>query len=105
MLKKGEFWLIAVVAVTGFVLVLVNIGLVLSNRDRQASINTRAQYVQQSVQLQGLYQEIIKALADLAVRNKDDQLRELLSRNGMTISVTPSGGTAASPAAPARGKP
>jgi hypothetical protein len=104
MLKKLEFRLIAAVAVTGLVLVFVNIGLVLNNRARQASINERTRYIQQSAQLQALYQEIVKALADLAVRNKDEQLHELLSQNGMTISVTPPSGTAP-PAAAAKGRP
>jgi hypothetical protein len=105
MLKRTEFWVLAVIATVGLLLVLANIRFVLANREHQANVNARAQYIQQTVQLQGLYQEIVKAIADLAVRNKDEQLRDLLSRNGMSISVTPAAGAAAqAPAAP-KGKP
>jgi capsular polysaccharide biosynthesis protein len=106
MLKPIQFWVLAGVAILGLILVAVNIRLVVLNRDSQASISARAQYIQQSVQLQSLYQEIVKAEADLAVRNKDEQLRDLLSRNGMSISITPTtaaGGTAAAPGT-AKGK-
>ena len=108
MLKPIQFWVLAGVAILGLILVAVNIRLVVLNRDSQASISSRTQYLQQSVQLQNLYQEIVKAIADLAVRNKDEQLRDLLSRNGMSISTTPTAtgnGTAAAAAAAAKGKP
>ena len=108
MLKPIQFWVLAGVAILGLILVAVNIRLVVLNRDSQASISSRTQYLQQSVQLQNLYQEIVKAIADLAVRNKDEQLRDLLSHNGMSISTTPTAtgnGTAAAAAAAAKGKP
>ena len=105
MLKPIQFWVLAGVAMLGLILVAVNIRLVVLNRAGQASISSRTQYLQQSMQLQNLYQEIVKALADLAVRNKDEQLRDLLSRNGMSISTTPTAaanGTAAAAAAEAK---
>jgi hypothetical protein len=105
MLKPLQFWVLVAFAVGGFALAAVNIRLVLMNRDDQASVNGRAQYIQQTVQLQGLYQDIIKALADLAVRNKDEQLRDLLSRNGMSISVAPAAGAPAAAPSAAKAKP
>jgi ABC-type transport system involved in cytochrome bd biosynthesis fused ATPase/permease subunit len=102
-LKNSQSALLVSVSLLGLALVIADITLVLGNQARQTSINNRARYIQQSVQLQTLYQDIVKAIADLAVRNKDEPLRDLLARNGMTISVNTPGGAAT--ATPAKGKP
>ena len=101
MLKTVQFWVLNALGALALVLVLVNIGLARSNRELQGEVNGRAQFIQQTVQLQALYQDIIKAIADLSLRNKDDALKELLTREGLTISMN-----APDSAAPAaRGKP
>jgi hypothetical protein len=103
MLKTYQYWLLTVTAALSLLLVIVDITMVNRNQTLRADVESRAQYIQQSLQLQVLYQDMIKALADLAVRNKDDQLRDLLSREGISITVNP--GAAAAPVAPpARGK-
>lgn len=70
------------------------------NRGLQAEVNARQQYVQQSVQLEGLYREIVRALAELGARNNDTQVRDMLARHGITYTANP--GTAPAPAAPAK---
>ena len=82
---------------------LANIGLVESNRALQADANGRGQFVQQTVQLQALYQDIVKAIADLSVRNKDEALRDVLTQEGITVSINPPADGAGTPAA--KGKP
>lgn len=77
-------------------LVAANLTLASLNRDLQADVTLRQQYVQQSVQLEGLYREIVRALAELGARNNDDAVRGLLARHGISYAVTP---TAAAPAA------
>ena len=89
MLKPWQFWSLTVVAVVAAVLAVTNIVLYSQNRDTQADIGGRAQYVQQSVQLESLYREMVKALADLSVNKQDKALTELLARQGITVSVTP----------------
>jgi hypothetical protein len=64
------------------------------NRGLQGDIALRQQYVQQSVQLEGLYKEIIRALAELGARNNDQDVRVLLQRHGITYSVNPPGAPA-----------
>jgi hypothetical protein len=102
MLKTYQYWLLTVIAALSLLLVIVDITMVNRNQALRGEVESRAQYIQQSVQLQVLYQDMVKALADLAVRNKDDQLRDLLTREGISITVNPP--ASAAPAAPARGK-
>jgi ABC-type transport system involved in cytochrome bd biosynthesis fused ATPase/permease subunit len=102
MLKTYQYWLLTAIAALSLLLVIVDITLVNRNQGLRAEVESRAQYIQQSIQLQGLYQDMVKALADLAVRNKDDQLRELLTKEGISITVTPPPATP--PAGAAKGK-
>ena len=73
-----------------------------ANRSAQAELAGRARYIQTSVQLEGLYRELLKALADLAVRNQDPALTQLLSSQGITVSASPvsAGAAAATPTTP-----
>ena len=103
MLKRWQFWLLTLLALAAAALVAVNIGLTTTNRTLQSEVNMRAQYVQQTGQLELLYREIVKALADLAVKNNDQQLRQMLGAQGITINAPAAGSTAAT-AVPADGK-
>ena len=100
MLKKWEFLFLTVVGALTLLLVIVNAALFLYNRSSQIEVNNRQQYVQQSIQLEGLYREIVKALADLSVKNNDKQIRDMLTSQGITVTVggqgVPPGGDAAS---------
>lgn len=77
------------------------VGLTQHNSDLRRQIGERQQYVQQSVQLEGLYREIVRALAELAARHNDESLRALLQRHGITYDVK-APATPAAPPAPAR---
>jgi hypothetical protein len=100
-LNRWQSWL---TLGAGIVLVLVLVDMILFERNRalQAEINSRQQYIQQSVQLEGLNREIVTAIANLAVRNKDDQLKAILAQHGITINV---GSTGAASASPSSGSP
>jgi hypothetical protein len=96
MLKKSEFWLLTIIAVLAAVFSIANMMLFQLNRNHQIEVNSRQQFIQQSIQLQGLYNELIKALADLAIRNHDAELGNLLATQGISISgapTPPAGGT------------
>jgi hypothetical protein len=54
-------------------LILVDIGLVETNRSLQAEVSQRAQYIQQTAQIETLSREVVTALANLAIQNNDDQ--------------------------------
>lgn len=94
MLTRAQYLVLVVLAAVALMLVVAN-GVVFSlNRGLQAEVNARQQFVQQSVQLEGLYREIVKALAELAVKNGDQQIVQMLSAQGINVSVS-------SPAVPA----
>ncbi|HRE70421.1 MAG: hypothetical protein JNM54_05680 [Candidatus Accumulibacter sp.] len=73
-------------------LAIVNALMFSANRQEQNELATRGQYIQQSLQLEPLYQSLIKSLADLAARDNDTALRDLLASEGITFSA---GGQAA----------
>ena len=100
MLARWQFWVTTVVALLVALAAGYSMMLFSQNRNTQAELARRAQYVQQSVQLEGLYREMIKALADLSVRNQDKALTGLLASQGITVSATADTPAAASPPLP-----
>jgi hypothetical protein len=86
-MNRVQFWTVTAVACTGLLLAAANVTLASLNRGLQGDIGVRQQYVQQSVQLEGLYREIIRALAELGARNNDQDVRALLQRHGITYTV------------------
>jgi hypothetical protein len=99
MLKQTQYWVVSAIGALCALLVLVNIALFSSNRGLQREVNERAQYIQQSVQLQGLYQQLVRALADLSIRNQDDQLRAILSKEGINVTAKAQSSAGSAPTA------
>src|SRR5713101_1796456 len=85
-LKSVQSWVLTGVSGLTLGLVLLNIGLFGSNSTLQREVNSRQQFIQQSVQLEQLNREIVTALANLSAQNKDDQLKALLAAHGITFS-------------------
>ena len=100
MLKKNEFWILTLLAAIGLLLAIANMVMFSQNRTAQAEVTGRSQYIQQAAQLEPLYREMVKALADLAVRNSDVQLRDMLAKQGITVQLNPAPLAPAVPAAP-----
>jgi hypothetical protein len=98
MLKTWQYFCLIAVGAVSLVLVGVNASLVAGNRAQQAEINQRVAFLQQSTALETLFREMVKALADLAVRSNDRRLLEALKAQGVNVTVNPS--AAASDAAP-----
>lgn len=97
-------WLGAIpVGLAGLTLILVflNVWLVLSDQSRQAEVNQRQQYINQSIRLGRINEGLVRALATTAVNNKDEKLRKLLTDQGINFTFTPNAAatTGASPAA------
>jgi hypothetical protein len=70
-------------------LVFVNMFLVVGNQSLQQSVTERQQIIMRSVQMQTPAREALTALASLAVRTEDDQLKQLLAKHGINVSVSP----------------
>jgi hypothetical protein len=101
MLKKWEFWTLTTLALLAAIFVVTNMLLFMSNRGVQVEVAARQEYIQQSVQLEGLYRDIVKALADLSVRNQDEDLKSLLASQGISITIN----APPAPAAPTANQP
>ncbi len=87
MLARWQFWVTTVVAVVVAVIAGYDMMLFNQNRTTQAELGRRAQYIQQTIQLEVLYRELVKALADLSSRNQDKALSDLLTSQGITFNT------------------
>lgn len=98
-MNRVQFWIATALAGCALLLAGANVLLGTMNRGLQADIGQRQQYVQQSVQLEGLYREIIRALAELGARNNDQDVRALLAQHGIsyTVNTPPAAAPAAAP--------
>ena len=67
MLTRRQFAALTVLGALALLLALANAALFTINRDAQAALAQRQQYVQQSIALEGLYRDIVKGLAELDV--------------------------------------
>lgn len=98
-MTKTQYWIANGVGASCLALLAAQLTLVSLNRGLRADIETRQQYVQQSLQLEGLYREIVRALAELGARNNDEQVRSLLQQHGISYTVNPPAAAAAPAAA------
>jgi hypothetical protein len=98
MLARWQFNALVALGGISLVLTVVNAALFTLNRESQSEIAQRQQFVQQSVGLEGLYREIVKALAELGARTSDRGLLDILAAQGLNVTI---GGPAAQAAASA----
>jgi len=101
-MNRLQYWTVTVMACSALLLAAANVTMASLNRGLQGDIGVRQQYVQQSVQLEGLYREIIRALAELGARNNDQDVRALLQRHGISYTVNAPAVAEPGAAAPAR---
>jgi len=97
MLRVWQYRVLVALGVLALVLVVTNGVLFTQNRGAQAELNARQQYLQQTVGLESLYRDIVKALAELGAKNNDQQLLQMLAAQGINVSVTPAAPTPAAP--------
>jgi len=99
MLRSWQYTVLNAIGALALLLVLLNAVLFTKNRDLQQQVNARQQYLQQTTALEGLYRDIVKALAELAVSNNDTQLLQMLASQGLNVSVNNAPAPASPPAA------
>lgn len=88
MLKSWQYWLLLGLGALALILTGANIGFYYANRSVQQSLSARAQYLQQTGPIRDLYQEMAKELAELSIKNHDEQLEAMLAGEGLRISPT-----------------
>jgi hypothetical protein len=87
MLKRIEFIILTAAAAIFLIVVIANVTIARSARAMQAQFSEQQQYIGTTTQLEVLNRELIRALAELAARSNDEQIRNLLNANGITFTV------------------
>ena len=101
MLRVWQYRVLVALGALALLLVITNGVLFTQNRSAQAELNARQQYLQQTVGLESLYRDIVKALAELGAKNNDQQLLQMLAAQGINVSVTPAAPAPAAQPTPA----
>lgn len=96
MLNKWQYKLLTALGALALLLAIANAVLFTGNRAAQAELAQRQQFVQQTAPLEGLYRDIVKALAEMAVKGNDKQVLDMLAAQGLSVTVN-------TPEAPAAG--
>lgn len=105
MLSKWQYTVLVVLGTLALLLAVANGVLFTQNRTLQSALNQRQAYVQQTVPLEGLYNDIVKTLAQMAVKGNDREVLNMLAAHGLTVTVNPpaNDAPAAAPAPAAKG--
>ncbi|MDF1818965.1 MAG: hypothetical protein P1U54_10020 [Immundisolibacteraceae bacterium] len=98
-MRVWQFWVINLLAFASVGLGLANIQAELSQQDERAEIGRRQQFINETVQIERVNSEVIKALARAAVSADDVDIAGLLGEVGVTYAVEESPEPAASSAA------
>ncbi|MBC7727273.1 MAG: hypothetical protein H7242_06610 [Microbacteriaceae bacterium] len=94
MILKWQFNLLTVLGTSALLLVLSNALLFTQNRNAQRTLGQGQQFVQQTVPLEGLYRDIARALAEMAVKGNDRQVLDMLATQGLSVTVNGTAGAA-----------
>ncbi len=87
MLTRGQSRLLTALGAIALLLVVCNVVLYGVNRGAQAELGRQQQFIQQTVPLENLYREMVKALAEQAMGSGDRQVMDMLSAQGMSFSM------------------
>ena len=100
-LSKGLFWLTTVTG--GFTLVLVIVSLIIQtgNQELAKEVSNRNATINQNVALSNLNQSLVTALGRAVVEKNDQQIKALLTNNGITVTPREDGASAQGQGAPA----
>jgi hypothetical protein len=93
MLKPWQFNLLTALASLAVLLMAVNAVLITLNRESQLQLSQRQQFIQQTVPLESLYRDIVKALAEMAIKSSDHQVLNMLAAQGLSVTVNPPAAT------------
>lgn len=105
-ISPSRLWQVTTgLAVLALLLVVVNSFLIVGNEKRQADVNQRQQFINQSVQLSRVSQSLISALAQASVRTDDKEIRDMLASSGFVIQANPAPQAEPGASAPAPAKP
>lgn len=105
MLSRWQFNLLTALGVAALLLVIANMLMSTLNRNAQIALNQQQTFIQQTVPLETLYRDIVKALAEMAVKGNDRQVLDMLAAQGLSVSMTNPVNAPSEPAPPQSAKP
>jgi hypothetical protein len=88
MVYKGKT-VLTIVGGLMLVLVVLNILLSLGNQSLRMQVGERQQTISQAMQLEAVHREIVTAIATVALRTNDPQLKSLLESQGINLDAAP----------------
>lgn len=103
MLTRFQFGALLALGIAALALVSANIFMTTRARAAQVELAERQQFIQQSVALENLYRDIVKALAELGTKGGDRQLLEVLTSQGINVTFQPTAPAASASDSPAKG--
>ena len=86
-MTRPQFWILTLLAVVLCGLSVLDVILSVDNHRVRAEISTRTRFVQESLRLEPVYKTLVGALAELATKGKDEQIRDLLEGQGITATL------------------
>jgi type II secretory pathway component PulJ len=81
------FRTVAALAIAAFLLALGDLALVIMNQSTQREVEAQRQFIDQTVQLNQIYQVLVREIARAAVADKDDKLRDVLTHAGIHVEA------------------
>ncbi len=82
---KAAYWASVGLSALALLLLVTNVALVSGNRNLQIEINQRQAAINNGVNLSQLNNGLVQALADIAVKNDDKDVRDLLTTQGISL--------------------
>jgi hypothetical protein len=89
MTEKILYWTSVAGAFVALLLLIGNIILISGNRQMQEEVGRRQAIIGNAGNLSNLNQSLAQALAEVAVKGKDSQIRDLLAAQGITVREQP----------------
>ena len=89
MLLRWQFNVLTSLGALALLLVIGDGIVFTQNRGVQSALTQQQQFVQQTVALEGLYRDIVKALAEMAVKSNDRQVLDMLAAQGINVTTNP----------------
>lgn len=86
-LKGWQFWILNFFGFLSCILVIVNISDSGDNKDLRQEIDKRQEFINKSIQLSRLNNEIIKSLAQLSISRDDHEISRILTSHGIVVNL------------------
>lgn len=103
-LRTTGFWAATALASIAVLLVIMDGWLVTSNAGIRTQVNTRQQFINQSVRWAQIEQDLLRELGALALKN-NAAIRQILAESGYTVVAQSAAPGQPAPAAPGQANP